>query len=192
VSDNASTRHPSPKSETVRRPLILVVDDDRDARTIYREYLRAMGCRVITARDGTSALARVTRCSPDLIVMDLVMPRMDGLTATRQLREQPRTRGTPIVALTAMPTSRNSARRAGCDAFLAKPCLPELLWWEIRVLLGIGDAEVRASDPRARHQPHERDQQNQAQTAGRIANPPRAVRPRRKRQNHQGHDEGER
>ena len=126
------------ENPTVRasyRPLVLVVDDDRDARAIYREYLRAMGCRVITARDGGAAIDQAVLRRPDVIVMDLAMPYMDGLTATRHLRRQAPTRRVPIIALTAVPTSRDSARQAGCDAFLAKPCLPELLWWEVRVLL---------------------------------------------------------
>jgi two-component system cell cycle response regulator DivK len=118
--------------------MILVVDDDADARTIYRDYLRAMGCRVVTARDGEAALVKVSRQRIDLIVMDLAMPRMDGWAATRALRQSAATRWVPIIALTAVPTSRNTARKAGCNAYLAKPCLPELLWWEVRALLGFG------------------------------------------------------
>jgi CheY-like chemotaxis protein len=118
-----------------RRPLVLVVDDDRDARAIYRGYLRAMGCRVVTARDGNAAIDRAILRRPDVIVMDLALPHMDGLSATRHLRRQKITRRVPIIALTALPMSRESARRAGCDAFLAKPCLPELLWWEVREFL---------------------------------------------------------
>jgi two-component system, cell cycle response regulator DivK len=118
-----------------RRPLVLVVDDDRDARVIYRQYLRAMGCRVVTASDGALAIEKATRWRPDVIVMDLSMPHVDGWTATKRLRQQRATRHIPIVALTAAPTARRSAHAAGCDAFLAKPCLPELLWWEVRALL---------------------------------------------------------
>jgi CheY-like chemotaxis protein len=114
---------------------VLVVDDDRDARAIYRGYLRAMGCRVVTAGDGNAAIDRAILRRPDVIIMDLALPHMDGLSATRHLRRQKLTRRVPIIALTALPTSRESARRAGCDAFLAKPCLPELLWWEVRALL---------------------------------------------------------
>jgi two-component system, cell cycle response regulator DivK len=117
------------------RPLVLFVDDDRDARAMYREYLRAMGCRVITARDGRAAIDQALRHVPDVIVMDLAMPRMDGLTATRHLRREESTRRLPIIALTAVPAARDSAREAGCDAFLAKPCLPELLWWEVRSII---------------------------------------------------------
>jgi len=128
-----TTRTPTVRSG--RGPLVLVVDDDRDARTIYREYLRAMGCRVVTARDGCAAIDQATLHHPDLIVMDMAMPNMDGWTATRHLRRRNPTRNVPIIALTAVPTSRDTAREAGCDAFLAKPCLPELLWWEVQALL---------------------------------------------------------
>jgi two-component system cell cycle response regulator DivK len=120
--------------------MILVVDDDLDARTIYRDYLRAMGCRVITACDGEMAITKTSRERIDLIVMDLAMPRMDGWTATRVLRQSASTRWLPIIALTAVPTSRDTARKAGCNAYLAKPCLPELLWWEVRVLLGLNES----------------------------------------------------
>lgn len=132
------------------RPLVLVVDDDRDARAIYRGYLRAMGCRVVTARDGNDAIDQAILRRPDVIVMDLALPHMDGLVATRHLRRQKLTRRVPIIALTAVPTSRESARRAGCDAFLAKPCLPELLWWEVRVLLSrLGPRAYRQTAPAA-------------------------------------------
>jgi two-component system cell cycle response regulator DivK len=155
--------HLPPRTRTTvrrRRPFILVVDDDHDARTIYRDYLRAMGCRVTTARDGESAIAKTSRHHVDLIVMDLVMPRMDGWTATRILRQRAATRWLPIVALTAMPTSRDTARKAGCNAYLAKPCLPDLLWWEIRVLLGLSDQTRR------------RDSKSTSTTSKRIPRPP--------------------
>jgi CheY-like chemotaxis protein len=63
------------------------------------------------------------------------MSHVDGLAELRQLRRQEPTQRVAIIALTAMPAARDSAREAGCDAFLAKPCLPELLWWEVRSLL---------------------------------------------------------
>jgi CheY-like chemotaxis protein len=117
------------------RPLVLIVDDDRDARAMYREYLRHTGCKVRTARDGSMAIDQVRRCAPDVIVMDLAMPHLDGWTASTWLKSSPATRHIPSIALSARPRARESARAAGCDAFLAKPCLPDLLWWEIRALL---------------------------------------------------------
>src|ERR1044071_3604711 len=100
-TENRSDVHPPPRIRT-RRPMILVVDDDPDARIIYRDYLRAMGCRVVTARDGEGALNKTARERIDLIVMDLAMPRMDGWTATRLLRQSAATRWLPIIALTAV------------------------------------------------------------------------------------------
>jgi len=120
---------------TRARPIVLVVDDDLDARLIYRHYLTVMGCHVYTARDGLIGVEMAKRRKPDVIVMDLAMPRLNGWAATAELKESPATRTIPIIVLSAVPTSRNEAKAAGCDGFLAKPCLPELLWLEIRLLL---------------------------------------------------------
>jgi CheY-like chemotaxis protein len=114
---------------------VLIVDDDRDARTMYRAYLEHEGCTVRTASDGRSAIDEANLRPPDVIVMDLVMPRFDGWTASKRLKGTPSTAHIPIIALSGLPTSREEARAIGCDAFLAKPCLPALLWWEIRALL---------------------------------------------------------
>lgn len=102
---------------------------------MYRIYLRAMGCAVRTASNGLKAIIAATRHPPHAIVMDLAMPGLDGWSATRQLRQQRATQDVPIVALSCVEFARARARAAGCDAFLAKPCLPELLWWQLRTLL---------------------------------------------------------
>ena len=117
------------------RPHVLIVDDDRDARAMYRTYLTQTGCRVETAPDGRRAIAKVHRDPPDVIVMDLVMPRFDGWSTSKSLKASPDTWHIPIIAMSAGPQAREGARAAGCDAFLAKPCLPDLLWWEIRALI---------------------------------------------------------
>jgi len=114
---------------------VLVVDDDRDARAMYGMYLRHVGCRVRTARDGQVAISKANDSPPDVIVMDLAMPRLDGWTASRWLKSSPATAHIPIIALSAASDAREKARAAGCDGFLAKPCQPDLLWWEIRALL---------------------------------------------------------
>jgi two-component system, cell cycle response regulator DivK len=114
---------------------VLFVDDDRDAREMYRLYLKHAGCRVRTARDGQSAIVQANAWTPDVIVMDLAMPRFDGWAASKCLKSSPATAHIPIIALSALPMVREDARAAGCDAFLAKPCLPDLLWWEIQALL---------------------------------------------------------
>jgi two-component system, cell cycle response regulator DivK len=122
------------KSRHTRGPMVLIADDDRDARTIYATYLRAMGCGVRLARNGDTAVREALRWSPDVIVMDLAMPKLDGWSATRRLRSLLHTFRTPVIALSAVQTARESAHLAGCDAFIAKPCLPELLWWHVRTL----------------------------------------------------------
>jgi CheY-like chemotaxis protein len=122
-------------SNSRHKPVVLLVDDDLDARLIYRRYLTVMGCQVYTARDGLIGVELAKRRKPDVIVMDLAMPRLNGWAATAELRQSPVTSTTPIIILSALPSSRNEAEAAGCDGFLAKPCLPELLWMEIRLLL---------------------------------------------------------
>jgi CheY-like chemotaxis protein len=119
------------------KPSILVVDDDLDARTMYGMYLKSMGCDVYTAKDGAGAIKQAMDLHPDLIVMDLAMPHIDGWVATERLRRSPATRNIPIIALTAIPGARESARLSGADAFMSKPCLPQMLWCEVRLLLGL-------------------------------------------------------
>jgi two-component system cell cycle response regulator DivK len=119
-----------------RAPIsVLVVDDDRDARAMYRLYLAHAGCKVRTARDGVAAIEKAKHRPPDVIVMDLAMPRLDGWTASKWLKASPATAHIPIIALTAAPMARQGARACGCDGFLAKPCLPDLLLWEILALV---------------------------------------------------------
>jgi CheY-like chemotaxis protein len=124
-------------SARTKGPVVLVVDDDRDARDMYGLYLKTMGCRVYTAPDGVVAIQKAKRRHPDVIVMDLAMPRLDGWGATTRLKGGADTRNIPIIALSAVQISRSSARAAGCDGYLAKPCLPALLWWEIRAMLNV-------------------------------------------------------
>jgi len=114
---------------------VLIVDDDVNARTMYSMYLMNLGCKVRTARDGRSAIAQANQRTPDVIVMDMMMPRLDGWAASKTLKVSPATSHVPIIALTGAEEAREHARAAGCDAFLAKPCTPDLLWWEIRALL---------------------------------------------------------
>jgi two-component system cell cycle response regulator DivK len=113
------------------RPVVLVVDDDPDARAIYATYLRAMGCEVFTANDGRSAIEKSTALLPDIILMDLAMPRLDGWEAIRQLNQSSWTRRIPVVAISAVPESRHTAFQAGCSAYLSKPCEPQVVWAQI-------------------------------------------------------------
>jgi CheY-like chemotaxis protein len=118
-------------------PLILVVDDYQDAREMYAEYLQFSGFRVAEARNGNEALAQAFSLRPDLILMDLSLPGMDGWEATRVLKADDRTKHIPVVALTghALAGASEGARKAGCDSFVTKPCLPDDLVVEVRRML---------------------------------------------------------
>jgi CheY-like chemotaxis protein len=123
-------------------PLILVVDDYQDAREMYAEYLQFSGFRVAEARNGNEAVEQAVALKPDLILMDLSLPGMDGWEATRRLKADEATRHIPIVALTghALAGASEGARRAGCDSFVTKPCLPDDLVVEVRRMLGVKQA----------------------------------------------------
>ena len=117
--------------------LILVVDDYQDAREMYAEYLQFSGFRVAEARNGNEAVAQAFSLRPDLILMDLSLPGMDGWEATRVLKADERTKHIPVVALTghALAGASEGARKAGCDSFVTKPCLPDDLVVEVRRML---------------------------------------------------------
>ena len=119
-------------------PLILVVDDYQDAREMYAEYLQFSGFRVAEARNGNEAVAQAFSLRPDLILMDLSLPGMDGWEATRLLKGDDRTKHIPVVALTghALAGASEGAKKAGCDSFVTKPCLPDDLVVEVRRMLG--------------------------------------------------------
>jgi CheY-like chemotaxis protein len=129
------------------RPRVLVVDDYPDAREMYAEYLQYSGFDVIEAGNGMEAIERATDSAPDIILMDLSLPVMDGWEATRRLKADKATADIPIVALTghALAGILEGARKAGCDAFVTKPCLPEDLVKEIRKVLSSPAAQARKS-----------------------------------------------
>ena len=110
-----------------RGRLILLVDDFEDALTIYGEYLEYRGYRVVVARDGEEAVLHARLHDPDLILLDLRMPRMSGTEALRVLRSDSRFAATPIIALTAhgLENERVQALAAGFDQVVSKPCLPD-------------------------------------------------------------------
>ncbi|HEY7410371.1 MAG TPA: response regulator [Vicinamibacteria bacterium] len=105
---------------------ILVVDDLADQRRMYGAYLEHEGYEVRTAANGTEAIALAVEFRPDLIVMDLSMPGLDGFEATRVLKQMERTRDIPVLALTAYGEHlpEEWAREVGCAAYLRKPLLP--------------------------------------------------------------------
>jgi CheY-like chemotaxis protein len=115
------------------RGRILVVDDNLANLKLAGDLCECEGYEVDRAQSAEGALEALARNRPDLILMDLALPGMDGLTLTRHLRAHPETRNIPVVALTAfaMKHDEERAREAGCDAYLAKPidtrALPGLL-----------------------------------------------------------------
>ena len=134
---------------------VLIVDDFEDNRLMYAEFLRFSGFEVVEASNGLEAIDQARATLPDLIVMDLSLPVLDGWEATRRLKSEPRTAHIPIIALTghALDDHSQGAKRAGCSAFLAKPCLPETLVATVRTLLGdeappSGSSKLRAARPR--------------------------------------------
>src|SRR5918997_6644367 len=118
-------------------PLVLVVEDYQDAREMYAAYLMFSGYRVAEATNGIEAIEKTVELLPDIILMDLALPRMDGWEATRRLKEDERTKHIPIVALTghALAGHAEGARQAGCDSLFTKPCLPDAPVAEVKRML---------------------------------------------------------
>jgi len=126
--------HPSPPAPT---PLVLLIDDYEDAREMYGFYLTRQGYRVEEAADGHVALDKAVTLVPDIILMDLSLPGIDGWELARMLKRDARTAEIPIIALTAhaLNGEEQRARGAGCDAFVTKPCLPQTLAAELARVL---------------------------------------------------------
>jgi CheY-like chemotaxis protein len=110
-------------------PLILIVDDSFDTRSLYGECLVDAGYSVACAADGNSALTLALSVVPDLVLLDLQMPGLDGWEAARLLRSYAPTRPIPIIAVSGHHDSPSVVRamEAGCNRFIAKPCTPEEL-----------------------------------------------------------------
>jgi CheY-like chemotaxis protein len=124
----------SDPQQTHPAPLVLVVDDVAHGREIFAEYLEFRGFRVATAADGLEALDKAFELLPDVILMDLSLPQLDGWEATKRLKSDDRTRTIPIIALTAhaLASAHDKAMAAGCDSVVTKPCIPKDLEAEVR------------------------------------------------------------
>jgi two-component system cell cycle response regulator DivK len=127
---------------------LLLVEDNEDNRIIYSTVLRHLGYVVIEAQDGVQAVELARRAQPDLILMDISIPRMDGWEATRILRGDPITRAIPIIALTAHALSddRERAAEVGFTSYLAKPIEPRAVVAEVRKWIGDGTAKKPFGD----------------------------------------------
>ena len=118
-------------------PLILVIEDYPDTRTLLSSLLRSRGYMVVEAGDGKEGLRQANRVNPDLILMDLALPELDGVEATRQMRQRQALSQTPIFAVSASATSdvRDDALAAGCNEVFAKPLEIEPFLGKIRATL---------------------------------------------------------
>jgi two-component system cell cycle response regulator DivK len=116
---------------------ILVVEDQEDNRRIVRDLLTSTDYEVIEAEDGAQALAAVAKQRPDLILMDIQLPVMDGYEATRRIKSDPSLSSIPIIAVTsyALSGDEEKARAAGCDDFVPKPYSPRQLLAKVRQYL---------------------------------------------------------
>lgn len=105
---------------------ILIADDSQSSRDLLRIILLRSGCQVIEARDGAEALTQATNCQPDLFILDLNMPELDGYAVASELRKAPAFAKTPILALSAAVSEADTARleQAGFSMFIAKPVSP--------------------------------------------------------------------
>jgi two-component system, cell cycle response regulator DivK len=117
---------------------ILVVEDTPDNRQILRDLLTAAGFELIEAVDGAQGVAMAKAHRPDLILMDIQLPVMDGYEATRRIKADPDLRATPILAVTsyALSGDEEKTRAAGCDGYIAKPFSPRQLLGKVREFLG--------------------------------------------------------
>lgn len=116
---------------------VLLVEDNPAAMDVMQKELEFLGYAVVLATDGEQAVKMAAAEALDLIVMDILMPKMDGLEAAAKLRENPKTRNVPILAATAkaMPGDREQCLASGCDEYIAKPFTHKELGAVIRTLL---------------------------------------------------------
>src|ERR1043165_1663784 len=123
----------SPKNTTV-----LLVEDNEDNLLIYSTILRHSGYAVVEARDGQAGIDAAKKEHPGLILMDVSIPIIDGLEATRRLKADPSTKSIPIIALTAhaLASDQQKAIEAGCDSYIAKPAEPRAVVAAVREYLG--------------------------------------------------------
>src|SRR6516165_1608721 len=116
---------------------ILVMEDEKDNRQIIRDLLGSIDCEITEAEDAQQVLAAITKQRPDLILMDVQMPIMDGYTVTRQIKANPALRSIPVIAITshALDGEEHIARAAGCDEYVPEPYSPRYLLAKIRQYL---------------------------------------------------------
>jgi two-component system cell cycle response regulator DivK len=145
ADERSRTAHPKrpakapwrgPERRVFVPPAVLIVDDEPDQLDVYRQYLHFEGYRVAVAGGGRVALDVALAARPDVIIMDLAMPGMDGFEATRRIKELKATREIPVIALSAYgEIPPEWALAAGCETYLRKPILPQDLSEQIERVL---------------------------------------------------------
>ena len=125
---------------------ILVVEDQEDNRRIIRDLMASAGYELIEAIDGAAGVRLAATERPDLILMDIQLPVLDGYEATRRIKQNPELRAIPIIVVTSYALSGDDvkARSAGCDAYVAKPFSPRQLLGKIREFLDKADGQAPA------------------------------------------------
>ncbi len=124
--------------DNATKKTVLLVEDNEDNLAVYRTILDHVGYNVLEARDGEEGVTRAREEHPDLILMDISIPKIDGWEATRRLKADQATRDIPILALTAhaLEEDRERAIAAGCDGYLAKPVEPRRVVEEVQRFVG--------------------------------------------------------
>ncbi len=142
----------APEGQDDARPTVLVVDDEPDLVELLQYALETEGFRVVTASDGVAGLALAEAEKPDVIVVDIMMPRMDGLALTEQIRERGALRLTPILMLTARTDERDEVAGldAGADDYLPKPVSPRRFVSRVKALLRRVEREDEATTAQVR------------------------------------------
>lgn len=135
-----STVQPPEQEEAARAPVVLIAEDHEDSRDALRTLLDAFGFRVVEAVNGREAVERALAERPDVILMDMMMPKVDGFQATRELRANESMRGVPILAITAMEGARQRVLEAGCDDLVPKPIDVRAFLDQIRAWVARGNA----------------------------------------------------
>ena len=120
---------------------ILVVEDQEDNRAILRDLLQSVGYELIEAVNGEEALSMAVKHKPDLILMDIQLPVVDGYEATRRIKAEPALLGIPVIAVTsyALSGDEEKAREAGCDDYVTKPFSPRDLLAKVQVYFPAAD-----------------------------------------------------
>jgi two-component system alkaline phosphatase synthesis response regulator PhoP len=125
------------KKERKQTPVVLVVDDNQQNRELLQAYLEDVDCRAVPARDGLEALKIVAKAPPDLILLDVMMPKMSGFEVCRRIKNDPKNSGIPIIMVTALNEFGDIERGidSGTDDFLSKPVNKLELLTRVKTLL---------------------------------------------------------